>query len=125
MCSSMNVRDTILDRVSKIGFVTRARFYNLAKNSSFCPSEGAGGFSLPNRAPQIQCGFSHGSFFRRVNRTFSPGFLAGPESGPSKIAQPRHILRRAVAQPAVELRGLLELLAAPARHNNVLARHIG
>jgi hypothetical protein len=36
---------------------------SLAKNSAFRPSEGAGGFSLPNKSPSIQCGFSHGPFF--------------------------------------------------------------
>jgi hypothetical protein len=33
-------------------------FTVLLKNLAFCPPEGAGGFSLPNKIPPIQCGFT-------------------------------------------------------------------
>jgi hypothetical protein len=56
-----------------------ARLYSLPKNSVFRSSEGAGGFSLPNKAQSISRGFSHGPFLHPASQALSPSSSAVPQ----------------------------------------------
>jgi hypothetical protein len=64
----------------------RARLHSLVKNAALRRTEGAGGFSLPNKALLIQCGFSHGFSRKLAEETFSPSCSVVPQKAAKKTA---------------------------------------
>jgi hypothetical protein len=57
----------------------RARLYSLVKNLVFRPSEGAGGFSLPNKSPRFSVALATGLPSKHPGRLFHQAALAAPE----------------------------------------------
>ena len=58
----------------------RARLDSLVKNSGFHPPEGAGGFSLPNRANGLRVALATGLSFEKPNRLFHQSIQLPPNA---------------------------------------------